>query len=100
MDIEIDPNEGGDDLGYQFSDDRFYMVVWVDKSRLCEVLEGISALRIDSEVVFGTIGCGERVWVVRDESGYSLAVGGTDSKDICYRITDEVLGQLLAAEAA
>jgi hypothetical protein len=96
VDVDIDPNEGGDSLIYQLYDDRFFLIVWVDKARLDETRGAISSLG-HGYASFGTISCGERVWIVRDESGCWIAIGDADSKDAGYRITEADLGLLLDA---
>ena len=98
MDVDLDPNDGNDECIYQVSDDRFYMVIWVNKSRLPETRKAVTALREGDEAVFGTISCGERVWIWRDESGYWICVGDTDSKDICYNLSKTEVDLLLKAE--
>jgi hypothetical protein len=100
MDIDVDPNVDGDSYIYQLADGRFFLVVSVDKSRLGETRKAVLALRVGEEAVFGAIGCGERVWIARDESGYLIAIGDTDSKDVWYRITEPELHLLLNAEAS
>ena len=97
MDIDVDPNEGDDCCIYQLTDDRFSLVVWVEKSRIGEARKVILALPVGGEAVLGTISCGERVWIVRDESGYLIAIGDTDSKELCYRISKAELDLLLKA---
>jgi hypothetical protein len=98
VDIDVDPNECDDCIIYQLTDDRFFLVVWVDKSRLEETREAISSLGADGEAVFGTISCGGRVWIVRDESGCWIAIGDSESKDMAYRITEAELGSLIDAK--
>jgi hypothetical protein len=39
MDVDIDSNNGGDDLIYQIAGDRFFMVVFVNKAALAETRE-------------------------------------------------------------
>ena len=98
MDVEIDPNEGGDCFIYQLSDDRFFLVAWVSKSGLAQTQAAIATLHAGEETVLGEINCGARVWIAREDSGYLIAIGDTDSKDLCYRITQADLDTLLDAE--
>jgi hypothetical protein len=75
------------------------LIVWVDKASLDETRGAISSIGAVGAASFGTIGCGERVWIMRDESGCWIAVGDADSKDVSYRITEDELGVLLDAFA-
>ncbi|HEX3657687.1 MAG TPA: hypothetical protein VHV55_17995 [Pirellulales bacterium] len=88
MDIDIDAN--GDDPAciFQISDSSVYIVAWVRKSDLPAIRRAIEMLRPGGETVFGAIGCGERVWVCRDEAGYAIAIGDTDGKDVWVRLSE------------
>jgi hypothetical protein len=59
MEIDVDSNTGGDCYNYQLIDDRFFLIVWVDKSEFEERRNAIQALNSEKEAVFGTIRCGE-----------------------------------------
>jgi hypothetical protein len=97
VNVDVDLNQGGDDYIYQLTDGRLYLVVWVDKARVAQARKAIASLAVDTEAAFGTIRCGEGVWIVRDQSGYAIAIGNTDSKDVSYRLSDADLNQLLHA---
>ena len=98
MDIDIDPNEGGDDYIYQVSDARFCLVFWVKKTQFAKAGKTIAALRVGDEGVFGKLGSGERVWICRDKGSFSIAIGDTDSKNVCYKISKAEFTQLVNAE--
>jgi len=98
VDIDIDPNDGSDHFVYQLSDDRLYLVVWVNKSRLPQTRAAIAALREGDEVVFGEINSGAKVWIIKEAPGYLIAIGDSDGKDLSYPITEADLAALLSAE--
>jgi hypothetical protein len=97
VDIDIDTNEGDDNSIYQLTDDRVGLVVWVPKARLLEIRRSVKALPIDGEVMLGTISCGERVWLTRHESGYGIAIGDPDSKDVWINLSAQEVTQLIEA---
>ena len=99
MEIDVDANEGGDCYIYQLSDDRFGLVVFVSKAMLAATQQSMKALAVGEEVVVGTIGCGERVWLTRHETGHAIAVGDTDGKDVWIGLSKQEVAQLIEAEA-
>jgi hypothetical protein len=98
VDIDVDGNEGGRCYIYQLGDDRFGLIVWVPKAQLADTRRAVIALSVGQEVVLGTIGCGERVWVTRHESGYAIGIGDTDSKDVWIRLSEQEVVELVEAE--
>jgi hypothetical protein len=98
MDIDIDSNDGGEDYIFQLSDDKFFAVVFVNKQAFAQTWQALAALRENDEVVLGTISDGTRVWLWRDDGAeYWLALGDTDSKDVCYRLTADDVDALVRA---
>jgi hypothetical protein len=98
MVVDVDANENGEHCIFQVSDDRFYLVFWAKKSQLAKTRKAIAALDVDEEGVLGEISSGERVWICRDKRAYWIAIGDTDSKDICYKISKAEFKRLIEAE--
>lgn len=97
MDVDFDPNEGDPHVLCGLTDDRFHMTFRIERTRLTGMGAAVAALAVDDETAIGLLDDGLRVWIVRDESRESIAIGDTDSKAISYRFLEGELAAFLEA---
>ncbi len=100
MDVDIDPNEGGEDYIMQLFDDRFSLLAFIPKVAFAATIANLKSMSVGDEVLLGVLGSGPRVWLIRDPHSYALGVGDTDSKDVSYTLPEGGIADICDAQPA